>query len=230
MKLANLDERKNSLEVTTYANSLRVPLRRTGVFLKGDKAVGLLLPPDADVDTYQQAVQVVMAGAKILHYAVPVVRVSGFRNETDAINAIKTLSRSKAVIVVIAHGADLPPELRVSLDRLEHVAAIKPYHLVLAAKSVLGMVIDRDQATALFGYPLPSMFAAIKKSRPIEITLEKLEVSVRRCHIISGLTASVYLVGDEQAGRQLQEPSFSSTDHRPGRVALFSVSAKPSIG
>ncbi|KQV12687.1 hypothetical protein ASC97_32205 [Rhizobium sp. Root1203] len=65
MKWRNSDEPKNSLEVTTYANSLRIALRRCGIFLKGDKAVGLVLPPDADIDTYQQAVKAVLVSGGI---------------------------------------------------------------------------------------------------------------------------------------------------------------------
>ncbi|ABR60052.1 AAA family ATPase [Sinorhizobium medicae] len=178
MKSAKPDERKISLELTTYANSLRIALRRCGIFLKGDKAVGLLLPPQADLETYQQAVKSVLVGGGILHYAVPLVHVSAYKGETDADDAVKTVSRSNAVIVVIAHGADLPPELSVSLDRLEQVTAVKPYHLIAAARTVLDAVITRDQATALFSYPLPLMFAALRRSRPIEVTLEKLAASM----------------------------------------------------
>ncbi|MBY5529745.1 AAA family ATPase [Rhizobium leguminosarum] len=177
MKSAKPDERKISLELTTYANSLRIALRRCGIFLKGDKVVGLLLPPEADLETYQRAVKSILVGGGILHYAVPLVRVSAYKRETDADDAVKTVSLSNAVIVVIAHGADLPPELSVSLDRLEQVTAVKPYHLIAAARTVLDAVITRDQATALFAYPLPLMFAALRRSRPIEVTLAKLAAS-----------------------------------------------------
>ncbi|CAN7388442.1 AAA family ATPase [Pararhizobium sp. LjRoot235] len=178
MKRANSHERMNSLEVTTYANSLRIPLRRCGIFLRGDKTVGLVLPPEADISTYQQAVKSVLIGGGILHYAVPLVRVSAYKGETDADDAVKTVSLSNAVIVVIAQGAVLPRELSVSLDRLELVTVVKPYHLIAAARTVLDAVITRDQATALFSYPLPLMFAALRRSRPIEVTLEKLAASM----------------------------------------------------
>lgn len=177
MRSANSVERKYSLEVTTYANSLRVALRRCGIFLKGDKAVGLVLPPDVDIEIYQTAVKAVLVGGGILHYAIPLVRVSAYKGETDAADALKTLPLSKAVIVLIANGADLPPEITVSLDRIEQVGAVKPYHLVLAAKSVFALTITREQATALFSYRLPLVFASIRRSRPIDVTLEKLAAS-----------------------------------------------------
>jgi hypothetical protein len=174
MRQTKADERKKSLVVTTYANSLRVALRRCGLFLRGDKAVGLLLPKDADIDTYQQAVKAVLASAGILHYVVPMVRVSAYKDETDAADALKTLALSNAVIVLIAHGADVPPEVTLCLDQLEPVSPLKPYHLIMAAKSVFDMLITREQAATLFTHPLPFVFAALRRSRPIEVTLEKL--------------------------------------------------------
>lgn len=174
MKRTNGDERKQSLEVSTYANSLRVPLRRCGVFLNGDRTAGLILPQEADIEMYEQATKTLLAASGILHYVVTLVRVSSYKGETDAAEALRVLSSSKAVVVLIAHGATLPPELTVSLDHIEQADAIKPYHLMLAAKGVFGLIIDRDQAAKLFSYPLTVVFAAIRKTRSVEVALEKL--------------------------------------------------------
>lgn len=170
----NADERKNALQVATYANSLRVALSKSGIFLKGDKTVGLLLPPDADAKTYQEAVRGLLVAKGILHYAIPGVWVSPEKGLTDASDARTVLSSSKAVIVVVENGAELPPDLVVALDRMEQIGPVKPYHLILAAKSVFDLEIDRVQAARLCTYPLPTVFAAIRKERPIEVSLAKL--------------------------------------------------------
>ncbi len=174
----NFDERKQGLEVATYANSLRIALKRCGIFQKGDRAVGLRLPPDAAVDKYHDAVKALLIGAGILHYALPIVRVSAFREETDAGEALHALSSGRAAIVLIANGAELPPEVDVSLDRVIEVARFKPYHLLVAVRTEMELNITREQANALVEFPPPSLFAAIRKSRPIEVTLEKLAASV----------------------------------------------------
>lgn len=178
MKRAKHDERKQSLEVATYANSLRLPLRRCGIFLRGDKTAGVLLPPEADIELYERAVKDMLATSG-LNYIVALVRVSKHQGETDSAEAQRAVASSKSVIVLMAHGANPPPELSVALDRIEQVGAVKPYHLVLAAKSVFGLEIDREHAVRLFSYPLSVVFSAIKGTRPIEVTLEKLEGSAK---------------------------------------------------
>ncbi|MBY3144052.1 AAA family ATPase [Rhizobium laguerreae] len=178
MKWPKSDERKDVLEVTTYANSLRVPLRRCGIFLKkGDTAVGLLLPPGADMEKYQRAVKMVLVAAGISHYSVQSITTSGFKKEVNADDALKALSNSAAVIVLVASDADMPDEVKVAVDRIEEVSAVKPYHLILAAKAAMGIVISREQAAEMASYPLPLVFSAIRRSRPIEVSLEKLAAS-----------------------------------------------------
>lgn len=174
----NGDVRNQSLEVATYANSLRVALRRCGVFLRGDRTAGVILPPEADIETYERAVKGLLAASNLPHYVVALVRMSAYSGETDTADALRTLSSSKAVVVLIAHGASLPPELSVALDRIEHARVVKPYHLMLAAKTVFGLTIDREQAARLFSYPLPLVFAAIRKTRSLEVALERLSATV----------------------------------------------------
>ncbi|WP_028748309.1 AAA family ATPase [Rhizobium mesoamericanum] len=178
MKWPKSDERRDVLEVTTYANSLRVPLRRCEIFLKkGDRAVGLLLPPGADMEKYQRAVKMVLAAAGILHYSVQSITTSGFKKEVNSDDALKALSNSAAVIVLVANDADIPDEVKVAVERIEEVSAVKPYHLILAAKVAMGIVINREQAAELASYSLPLVFSAIRRSRPIEVSLEKLAAS-----------------------------------------------------
>ncbi|TAW21246.1 AAA family ATPase [Rhizobium ruizarguesonis] len=178
MKWPKSDERRDVLEVTTYANSLRVPLRRCGIFLKkGDRAVGLQLPPGADMEKYQRAVRMVLVAAGISHYSVQCITTSGFKKEVNAEDALKALSNSAAVIVLVANEADIPDEVKVAVERIEEVSAVKPYHLILAAKLAMGIVINREQAAELTSYALPLVFSAIRRSRPIEVSLEKLAAS-----------------------------------------------------
>lgn len=178
MKWPKSDEGRDVLEVTTYANSLRVPLRRCGIFLKrGDRAVGLLLPPGADMEKYQRAVKIVLATAGMLHYSVQSITTSGFKKEVNSDDALKALLNSAAVIVLIANDADVPDEVKVAVERIEEVSSVKPYHLILAAKAAMGIVISREQAAMLVSYALPLVFSAIRRSRPIEVSLEKLAAS-----------------------------------------------------
>ncbi|MBK5570879.1 AAA family ATPase, partial [Ensifer sp. SSB1] len=81
-------------------------------------------------------------------------------------------------IVLIEHGTELPPEVSLSLDHMVEVGTFKAYHLLAAARAVTDLNITREQADALVEF-LPSLlFAAIRHSRPIEVTLQKLAASV----------------------------------------------------
>ncbi len=169
------NERDSTLETATYANSLRVPLKRSGIFLKNrpDRAVGLVLPPGADIEVYRTAVKLVLTEAGLLHYSVPNIHVSKFSEKPDDSDVAKTLSLTAAVIVLIEHGAEISPEVMVSLDDIVELSAIKPYHLTLAGKTK-GILISREQAAALLTYPPQLLFAAIRQKRSIEISLAKL--------------------------------------------------------
>jgi cell division protease FtsH len=179
MGIANLDGRKPELEVATYANSLRIVLRRCGIFQWGDKSVGLHLPPDAAIDKYRDAVRLLLTGAGMFHYSVPIVRASPSEGQNSgASEALNGLSARMAVIALVAHGAELPPEVEVSLDHVMEVRSIKPYHLRTAARTVTGLTITREQASALVEFRPSLLFAAIRCSRPIEVSLEKLRGTI----------------------------------------------------
>ncbi len=179
MRIVNLDGRQPELEVATYANSLRIVLRRCGIFQWGDRAVGVVLPPEAAIDKYRDAVRLLLTGAGILHYAVPIVRACPFREmKTDASEALNAVSSHTAVIVLIAHGTELPLEANVSLDCVMEVGNFKPYHLLAAVRTVMGLTITREQANALVEFRPSLLFAAIRCSRPIEASLEKLRGTI----------------------------------------------------
>lgn len=169
------DDHRNALEVATYANSMRVALRRCGVFLraKTDKAVGLILPRDADPEAYRTAVRLILKETGILRYSVCSVHANE-KGDVDCSDALKTLSQNSSVVVLITRDATVPDKLRVTLDHLVEVGPVKPYHLVLAAKTVMGMMMTREEVASLFEYPLHLVFAAFRHKRPIEVTLQKL--------------------------------------------------------
>ncbi|MBZ7924887.1 AAA family ATPase [Ensifer adhaerens] len=180
MKEFDFNQRKQGLEVTTYANSMWVALSRCGIFQKGERTVGLVLPPGAALDKYYGAVMMLLTKADALRYAVPIVRVSSFRQEADVGEALAALSSAKAVIVLISHAAELPLEVTISLDHIVEVGTFKPYHLLSAARAVTELNITMEQAEVLVDFPPSLLFAAIRHSRPIEVTLQKLAASVTK--------------------------------------------------
>jgi len=170
-------EREASLEATTYAVAIRNALRRCGFYLRAqrvDRAIGLVLPPDANVEVYREAAKTVLRQSHdLIHYTVTTIEL-GRKGETFSEDARKVLADRLAVVVLIEKGAKLPPEVAIALDRIPEVGSVKPVHLMFATKSTWQIDITSDVAKQLCKYPPNLLFQALRKGRPIEIVLNKL--------------------------------------------------------
>ncbi|MFK0382449.1 AAA family ATPase [Agrobacterium sp. NPDC090273] len=219
MGSASIDERRNVLEVAMYANSMRVALRRSGIFRKAttDRAVGLILPRDADFEVYRAAVVMVLRDSGILRYSVSSVHANP-KGAADYSDALKTLSQNSSVVVLIERDAGVPDELRVSLDHLVEVGGVKPYHLVLAAKTVLGMMITQEEVAKLFQHPLPIILAAFRAKRPLEVTMQKLTEVSRQTKGVKWEPRIENLAGYGRAADWAQELIEDITAWRQGSI------------
>ncbi|MDX3924713.1 MAG: AAA family ATPase [Shinella sp.] len=171
-------ERETSLEATTYAVAIKNALRRCGFYLRAqriDRAIGLMLPPDANMETYREAAKAVLRQSHdLIHYTVTTVEL-GRKGETYSEDARKVLAHKLAVVVLIEKGAKLPPEVAIALDRILDVGSVKPIHLMSATKNAWQIDIAGDVAKQLCKYPPNLLFQALRKGRPIEIVLKRLE-------------------------------------------------------
>ncbi|MCK8780850.1 AAA family ATPase [Rhizobium sp. NTR19] len=173
----NLAGRSLSLETAAHACAIRLALRRCGIFLKPvetDRAAALVLPPDADLDGYEAALNHVLKQASLdRHYTVTRV-VLGRRGDTYDTEARASVARHPAVIVLVENGASVPAEIRVAMDRIVDVGAVRPRHLVSASREAWNMPISFDHARALCAYPTKILFAALRRSRPVDDVLRRL--------------------------------------------------------
>lgn len=170
-------ERQVTLETAAYACAIRVALRRCGIFLKPvetDRAAALVLPPDADLEAYEEATNLVLKQATLeRHYAVTRV-VLGRRGDTHDVEARAQVSCHPAVIVLIENGAKLPVEVRVAMDRIVDVGPLRPRHLVSASREAWNTPISFDHARVLCAFPPKILFAALRRSRPVDEVLRRL--------------------------------------------------------
>ena len=169
--------REPSLEATTYAVAIKNALRLCGFYHRTqqvERSLGLTLPADADMEVYREATEVILRQAEALNrYTLTSIEL-GRRGETYSEDAMKVLAKKSAVVILIAKGATLPPEVVVTLDRIVEVAAVKPSHLMFAAKSAWKSNITSDAARQLCCYPPKLLFGALRKGRPINLAIEKL--------------------------------------------------------
>lgn len=169
-----------TLETNTYGWAVRSALRRCGLFLgtrSDNKVIGLRIPPDAVLDLYREAARAVLKSSEALgHYHVASVAV-GRRGDTLSEDAQDLLRLKSAVIVLIEHGGTIPWGMELAFDRIVDVGPVRPAHLMSAVKEAWETRIARDQAVELARHPPRLLFAALRRGRPIDQVLAKLNAA-----------------------------------------------------
>ncbi|MBO9654465.1 MAG: AAA family ATPase [Agrobacterium tumefaciens] len=221
-------EREPSLETATYAVALKNALRLCGVYLSEgqiDHAVGLVLPPEANMEAYRAAAKLVLRETSVLiRYAVTTIEL-GRRGETYCEDAGKVLAQKSAVVVLIEKGARLVPEIVIILDRIVDVGPIKPNHLISAAKNVWQINIASDAASHLCQYTPSLLFGALRKGRPIEIVLERLAAASKAPATMAWEPLVEDLEGFGEARDWAANLVVDLADWRDGKVAWRDVDA-----
>lgn len=170
-------QRPATLETLTYSHAIKVALRRCGLFLKApdrDRAAALVLPPDSVFESYEVALGKLLKQFEHLkQYSVARIVIDK-RERTYAAEAVLEVSRGEGVIVLVEHGAVIPQEILLAVDRVVEVGPVKPRHLVAAAKEAWGMDITPNDARTLCSHPARLLFLAMRRGRPVDAVLRKL--------------------------------------------------------
>ncbi|MDR6667079.1 AAA family ATPase [Rhizobium sp. 1399] len=177
MRSFNFAERASTIEVHTYALSVRTALRRCKVFIQGNRVVGLRLPPDAALEAYKDAVELVLKGASLNNYVITTITTFD-KGNVDTIDALYQVRFKAAVVVLVQHSAEVPGELVVALDRIVDVVPMHARHLVAAAKSAAAMDLPLETARNLASYPARLVFLALRPGRPLDDVLARLRAHV----------------------------------------------------
>lgn len=171
-------DRPLSLRVAVHLPSARTALRKGRILLRKEGAIGLQLPDGTDIDEYRVATEIVLKAAGLDGFTVVSVEKSpkGRFFWDDPIS--KTKNKSKCVIL-LPDGAVPPASIRVSLDAVVSVPRIHPMQLVYAARTALDVRLTPDQAKQLLSFPNALVLDALRRDRPLSITLAKLEEVAR---------------------------------------------------
>lgn len=174
MRSFNFTERASTIEVHTYAQSVRTALRRCKVFIQGNRIVALRLPPDAALEAYKDAVELVLKCASLNNYVITTITTFD-KGDIDTIDAVYQVRFKAAVVVLVQHGAELPGGLVVALDQIVDVVPMHARHLVAAAKSAAAMDLPLETARKLATYPARLVFLALRPGRPADDVLRRLQ-------------------------------------------------------
>ncbi|MGR8925367.1 AAA family ATPase [Rhizobium leguminosarum] len=174
----NFSERAATLEVTACSYSVRKALRKAGVFMRNEKAVGLIIPRDREIEKYDDALRNVLRATKRSElYAQCAVEVS-HRGKANWPQAADILKAKAGVVLLIPHGVAIPSDIRVSLDEVMQVEEIRPSHLVAAIKSLRREPTTVEEARLLLSYPQDLIFQALRPGRSVQQALARLSDAV----------------------------------------------------
>lgn len=172
-------ERQFPIEQTAYTYAIRQALRRQrGFYRKGAKVLALSLPRDAAVEQYVAAAKAVLKTTDLLKGFTVCKPLQSRRGRTDWSEVEATLSEAGSVIILLPYGEKLPQDLAAAVDCLVEVSPVTAYQLAAAIKVVHKQSVTLEQAQQLLEYPLNAAFLAIRRDRPVDVTLAKLKESI----------------------------------------------------
>lgn len=167
-----------TLERVVYGLALKTAARLGGAFKSAEIGrqivVVLRLPVGADFHEYVAAATILVREVEALHaFAIASPNV-GNRGGLDPQTIYGDLKRKSSLLVVWPSGHAVPREIALAADRVVEVGALRPFHLVAAAKQFAGQVIDLADAKRMMAHPLPEVFAAFRTGRPASAVLDRL--------------------------------------------------------
>lgn len=219
MRNTSFSERAATLEVVAYSIAVRNALRKGGVFVRKDAAIGLVLSSMGNGEIYADAVKSVLKSANLNDsYSIVLVEESwkGQHNWTDA---TEFLGVKPAVIVLIPEDAKIPPKIVVGLDRIVNVGELRPAHLAAAIKCTRGIRVSNADARSLLAHPPELIFQSLRPGRSIEDALSKLSALEARAKAVEVVDLGVEdLPGFGAAQKWVLDLSRDIADWSKGKI------------
>ncbi|PDS43163.1 ATP-dependent hydrolase [Rhizobium anhuiense] len=167
-----------TLERVAYGLALKTAARLGGAFKKTESGrqvvIVLRLPTHAELYEYAAAASILVREVEALHEfcvgSPTISRKGGI--EYEPINTQLKLGRSLLIVWPSDH--EVPREMALVADRVVAVGPVRPFHLVVAAKSFADQTIDLADAKRMMDYPLSEVFAAFRTKRPPAAVLGRL--------------------------------------------------------
>ncbi|MGO7910627.1 AAA family ATPase [Rhizobium ruizarguesonis] len=171
-----------TLERVTYSLALKTAARLAGAFKKTESGrqvvIVLRLPAGADFLEYGAAASILVREDEALRAFAVASPKMGSKGGIDPQTIYDDLRRKPSLLIVWPSGHVVPREITLAADRIVDVGAVRPFHLVAAAKRVAGQTISTTDAKKMLDHPHPDVFAAFRPNRPAPMVLDRLaEVS-----------------------------------------------------
>jgi cell division protease FtsH len=187
-----IGRRTVTLERLTYGIALRKALRLSGMFfpkVTGRQAVAVLrLPIGSRVEEYEAAATILLAGIPELAKVLVTGPKISKRREPD-VEGILNMFRRASVLVILWPGEhNVPSNVAAACDRIVDVDPVRPAHLIAAAKSLSGQVVDLADAKKMLEYPISLMFSAFRPGRSAADVVRRLAETTVQTSVPTGPT------------------------------------------
>ncbi len=167
-----------TLERVTYSLALKTAARLAGAFKKTESGrqvvIVLRLPAGADFLEYGAAASILVREDEALRAFAVASPKMGSKGGIDPQTIYDDLRRKPSLLIVWPSRHVVPREITLAADRIVDVGAVRPFHLVAAAKRVAGQTISTTDAKKMLDHPHPDVFAAFRPNRPAPMVLDRL--------------------------------------------------------
>jgi len=175
----NITRRVTTLERVAYGAALKKGIRLAGLFRnkeKGRQRVAVLrLPADADTKEYVIAAGLLIRETPALADVMLAAPKIDRKRVLDLDPVFAELRSRADVLVVWPAGHDVPTSIALAADRIVDVDAVRPVHLVAAAKETYGQIVDLKDAQNMLRHLPARVFVAFRPDRPASEVLKRLE-------------------------------------------------------
>jgi AAA+ superfamily predicted ATPase len=185
--------------------------------------VGLILPEDADMDLYEDAVAYAAMGPSVL-YGIRdetlILTMNADRKKRSQDADLMTALGKQRRVVVLAHSQDSMPEnFALFADGVVQIEPLKARHLIAGAKLCLQLAVTPEQADFIVTVPLPTVVATLRRGRPVPVAIElmKKTLAAKASTLVTGPTLDD-LHGMGEAGEWGRALAADLSDWRSGKI------------
>lgn len=208
--------------------AIRKALRTDPGFLRGRPFfIGLVIAGDCDKVTYEAAATSILREKEGHQFE----QDCGFRvaffdpAKRKAAIDYEDFAEAERVLAMARRQEDIPPQLRVALDRIVDIGKLDPRHVQAAVRHCLGQLCTKEEARQIAAFPRDIVALCLRKGRSIRDTIAAMQraAAPELAERSAGSLRLEHLHGMGEAGLWGQELARDLKDWAAGNIPWSDV-------
>lgn len=182
MNARSRSRRPVTFEDVAYGIALKKAARLAGAFRPQTVrqiVILLKLPEGAVPHRYEAAALVMGREMEVLHRLGIVLPKTNRKGMLDTAEVEEQILTGSSLLVLWPPDHTIPRSIVAAADHVIDVDPVRPFHIVAAAKSVLGYDIGLGDAAKILEHPANAVFAAFRPGRRLEVALDRLQEAAK---------------------------------------------------